>query len=249
MKITGNTVLITGAGTGVGLEMAKLLSRAGNAVIMVARNEERLVREAANLKNAVPIVCDITDEKALRSLVLRVKSEFKDLNVILLNAGLAISYALLGPEDAFEHSKLEMTTNYHSAVYLTQEFESVLADKPEAAMIITTSGVALAPDLHHPTYSVTKAALHSLILSLRQMLVRKKSSIKVFELMLPLVDTPFSKAIISDDKMPAAEAAALILDGLARDEYEMHIGTTVALYEAFRRSPEEAMSAVNEMGH
>lgn len=245
MKTTGNTVLVTGAGTGIGLEMAKLLSRKGNTVIMVARNEERLKSEAAKLKNAVPIVSDLADEKALRSLVLRVKHEFKSLNTILLNAGVAKPYSLLGSENAFEIGKTEMVTNYHSAVYLTQEFESLLADKPEAAMIITMSGVVLAPDLNHPTYSATKAALHSLILSLRQMLVRKKSTIKVFELMLPLVDTPFAKAIQSDDKMSAAEAATHILEGLARDEYEMHLGVVARLYETFLHSPEEAMKAVN----
>ena len=247
MKTTGNTVLITGAGTGIGLEMAKLLSQTGNTVIMVARNEARLAEEAAQLAHAVPIACDLADEKALRSLVLRVKHEFPDLNVLLLNAGLALNYELLGRENAFENGKTEMTTNYHSAVYLTQEFESLLAAKAEAAMVLTTSGVVLAPDLNHPTYSATKAALHSLILSLRQMLVRKKSSIKVFELMLPLVDTPFSQGIHSDKKMPAAEAAARILAGLAHDEYEMHIGAVASLYETFLQSPEEAMKAVNAM--
>ena len=245
MKTTENTVLVTGAGTGMGLEMAKLLSQAGNTVIMVARNEERLTKEAAQLKNAFPIACDLADEQALRSLVLRVRHEFKDLNVILLNAGMATNYALLGPENAFEHGKAEMTTNYHSAVYLTQEFESLLADKPEAAMILTTSGVVLAPDMNHPTYSATKAALHSLILSLRQMLVRKKSSIKVFELMMPLVDTPFAKGIKADNKMSPAEAAAHMMQGLAKDEYEMHIGITADLYATFLRSPEEAMRVVN----
>ena len=247
MKTIGNTVLITGAGTGLGLEMARRLSQKGNAVVMVARNEQRLAEEAAQLPHAVPIACDLADEKALRRLVLRVKYEFPDLNVLLLNAGLAISYSLLGPEDAFENSKAEMITNYHSAVYLTQEFESLLAAKPEAAMILTTSGVVLAPDLNHPTYSATKAALHSLILSLRQMLVRKKSSIKVFELMLPLVDTPFAQAIQSDDKMPAAEAAARILTGLEQDDYEMHIGAVAGLYNTFLKSPAEAMRVLNAL--
>ena len=143
--------------------MVRLLSQKGNTVVMVARNEQRLAEEAAQLPHAVPITCDLADEKALRRLVLRVKHEFPDLNVLLLNAGLAINYSLLDREDAFENSKAELITNYHSAVYLTQEFESLLAAKPAAAMILTTSGGVLAPDLNHPTYSATKAALHSLI--------------------------------------------------------------------------------------
>lgn len=247
MKTTGNTILITGGGTGIGLEAARLLSHKGNTVIMVARNEERLKHEADQLPNAVPIVCDIADPTALRSLVLRVQHDHKDLNMILLNAGVAVHYDLLGPDDAYETSRQEMLTNYHSAVYLTQAFEPLLADKPAAAMLITTSGVALVPDLMHPTYSATKAALHSLVFSLRQVLETKKSSIKVFEIMLPLVDTEFAKAVSSTNKMASAEAAAHIVDGLERDTYEMHIGSVADLYETYLKSPQKAMKVVNAM--
>src|SRR3712207_9404675 len=77
------------------------------------------------------------------------------------------SYQLFGDEDMFEHASEEMATNYLSAVRLTQLFEPLLRDKPNAAMIITTSGVALVRDVQNPTYSATKAALHSLVLAMR----------------------------------------------------------------------------------
>ncbi|WP_354299449.1 SDR family NAD(P)-dependent oxidoreductase [Pedobacter sp. UYP1] len=83
---------------------------------------------------------------------------------------------------------------------MTHELAPVLAAHPESAMVITTSAVAFVPDLMHPTYSAIKAALHSYILGLRLVLERSQSSIKIFELMAPLVDTPFSKAVKADYK-------------------------------------------------
>ncbi|WP_375419257.1 SDR family oxidoreductase [uncultured Hymenobacter sp.] len=247
MKTTGNTILITGGGTGVGLAAGKLFSEKGNHVILVARNAERLAREAAKLPNTTAIACDLADEQDVRRLVRRVKQEHGDLNVLLLNAGVANHYPLFGGEDAFAHSKQEMITNYHSAVLLTQELEPLLREKSEAAIIITTSGVALVPDLMHPTYSATKAALHSLTLAMRLVLERKRSRIKVFELLLPLVDTPFAQAIQSPDKMPAAEVAAAIVAGLEKDEFEMHLGPVAGLYELYLQSPQKALLAINEM--
>jgi len=247
MKTTGNTILITGGGTGVGLESAKLFSKAGNKVIMVARNKERLESEAAKLENATAIVCDLSIEEDMRNLVIRLKDDFKDLNMILLNAGLANHYGLFETPDAFNYSKQEMITNFHSAVFLTHELEPLLAEKTDAAMLITTSGVALAPDLMHPTYSATKAALHSYTQGIRLALERKGSTIKVFEMMLPLVDTPFASAIKSDDKAQPRDVAAAIVDGLQKDVYEMHIGIVQKLYETYLNSPHEALLAINAL--
>jgi uncharacterized oxidoreductase len=173
MKISGNTILITGAGTGVGLEAAKQLSKNGNTIIMVARNSERLKKEADKLQNAYAVPCDLSNTEDLSRLVAHLKENYKDLNMILLNAGIAKNYSLFDEVNAYKTSIEEMTTNYHSAVYLTQELESILSQKDDAAIIITTSGVVFAPDLLHPTYSATKAALHSYILSMRLVLERK----------------------------------------------------------------------------
>lgn len=245
MDITGNTILITGAATGIGLEAAKLFDQHGNRLIMVARNEDRLEREAARLKDAHTFACDISDADQVGRLVDYVRSEHGEINMIFLNAGVTNNYQLFGDEDMFEHASEEMATNYLSAVRLTQLFEPLLRDKPNAAIIITTSGVALVRDVQNPTYSATKAALHSLVLAMRLVLQKTGSDIKVFELMAPLVDTPFSRDVNSDAKVPPAEVADALLTNLEQDVLEMHVGITADMYQTYLKSLEQALRGLN----
>lgn len=245
MKISKNTILITGAGTGMGLEAAKQFDAIGNKIIMVARNEERLKKEAAKLKNASILVCDLSIAEDWKRLVKTVAEKYPDLNMVFLNAGIATNYQLFGHNDSYDISKDEMVTNYNSAVMLTQALQPLLTKNDNAAFIITTSGVAFVPDVQHPTYSATKAALHSYTLSLRLVLEQKKSHIKVFELMAPLVDTPFSKGIDSDQKMSSSKVIETMLIKLEADEHEMHIGMTQDIFEMNKSSTQEALHYVN----
>lgn len=247
MKTTNNTILITGGGTGMGLEAAKQFSNLGNKVIMVARNHKRLSDEAAKIPNAVAIACDLSDEGDMRRLISTLKNEHPDLNMIFLNAGIATNYSLLDGSNAYEISKNEMLTNFNSAVLLTHELEPILALHPESAMILTTSAVAFVPDLMHPTYSATKAAMHSYILGLRLVLERKFSSTKIFELMAPLVDTGFSKAVKSDHKMPASHVISELISGIESDEYELHVGITKEVFERSQKSTQDTLKFLNSV--
>jgi Short-chain dehydrogenase involved in D-alanine esterification of lipoteichoic acid and wall teichoic acid (D-alanine transfer protein) len=173
MILQNNTILITGAGTGMGLAAAKWFAGQGNKVILVARNEERLKAIATELPNSSYIACDLSERKQLETLVKTVINDYPELNMVFLNAGIAKSYSLLDHSNVYEDSIGEMVTNFHSAVYLTHQLEPLLAGKSQAAFILTTSGVAFVPDLLHPTYSATKAALHNYILGLRLVLDEK----------------------------------------------------------------------------
>ena len=246
MNFKESTVLITGAGTGMGLEAAKWFSAQGSRVVMVARNEARLKEEATKLKNAYYIACDLSQADQLYSLVEIIRLNFRDLNVVFLNAGVAKNYALLDNSQAYEASMNEMLTNFHPAVYLTHRLAPLLELKEDAAFIITTTGVAFAPDLSHPTYSATKAALHNYILGLRLVLQRKKSSIKLYELMAPLVDSPFSKAVQSDLKVSASSVIERLIIGIENHEYEIRPGLSEEIYQTYLRSPEEALLMVNQ---
>jgi uncharacterized oxidoreductase len=245
--MTGKTVLVTGAGTGMGLEAAKQLTALGNRVIMVARNKARLEAEAANLQNASPFACDISEESQVAGLVDYVQQHHPELDMLLLNAGITHTYNLFGAQDAYQHAAMEVATNYLSTVRLTHMFEPLLADKTEPAFIITTSGAALVPDISNPTYGATKAALHSYVQSMRLTLQRRQSPIKVFEILAPLVDSPFAAAVNAPGKLPPAQVVAEVLEALRSDVLEIRPGPAEQLYQLFLQSPEQALEAINAM--
>lgn len=220
MDTTGNTVLITGAGTGIG-------------------------PEAAPLEDARTFACDISDAGQAGRLLDYPRGEHPGINVALLDAGVTNTYKLFGDEDMFGYASEEMAVNYLSAVRLAQLFEPLLRDEPSAATIVTTSGVAPVPDVQNPTYSATEAALHSLVLAERFVLQKAGSDIKVFEVMAPPVDTPFSKDVHSDAKVPPGEVADALLADLEHDVLEMHVGITADMYQTYLESPEQALRAVN----
>ncbi len=253
MRMVGRKVLITGAGTGMGLEAAKRFTDQGSRVIMVARHGTRLRNEAERLPGAVAHPCDITDAEQVARLLSFVSSEHSDLDTVLLNAAVTHTYRLFDTEDAYAHAEVEMRTNYLSAIRLINGLVPLLhqqaarkqTDPADPALIVTTSGVAFAPDITNPTYSATKAALHSLVQSVRLQLERDGSPIKVFEFMAPLVDSPFSAGVVSDRKMPATDAVAALFDGMEREELELHVGMTADVHQALRRSSDAAVRAVN----
>jgi len=244
MKTSENTILITGAASGIGLEIARLFSQHNNKLIMVDRSNEQLEAEAAKLDNSVAITADLANDDDLSKLIQNLKMDHPKLNVAILNAAAAYPYSLFTTKFDLEFAKSEINTNYIANVRLSHALEPLLSTQKEAALVITTSGLAYVPNLDYPTYSVTKAALHSFVLGSRLQLERNGSKIKVFELMPPLVDTPLAKAL-NVPKITAAEVASAFLDKFAKDELEIRVGDTEKIYQLYLKSPEEALMAVN----
>jgi uncharacterized oxidoreductase len=244
MKTSGNTILITGAASGIGLEIAKIFSQKNNKVIMADRSIEQLKIEAAKLENAVAIAVDLTDENEINKLIQTIKLNYSELNIAILNAGAANDYSLYSTEYDLEYAKSEINTNYLANVRLTHALEPLLSTKADAAFVVTTSGLAFVPNLNYPTYSVTKAALHSFALASRLALKRKGSTIKFFDLMPPLTETPLAKGLDAP-KITAAEVAAWFIASFEKDELEIHVGDTEKIYQLFLKSPEDALMAVN----
>lgn len=243
MNISNKTVLITGGGSGIGLAIAKTLSEQGNRVIIVGRNEAKLQQAAAQLPGITALAADINNEADLTRLVQRVQAGFSDLSLLINNAGQASAYQLTAGAGAFANASAEISTNYLAMIHLTELLLPVLSAQPEAAVVNVSSILAYAPSAAVPTYSASKAAVHSYTQALRHTL--KGSTVSVFELMPPLVDTEFSAEIGGANGISPQQVADELLAGLSNDEYEIRVGQTAGFYEFQRASPAEAFASLN----
>lgn len=246
MNINNKTILITGGGSGIGYETAKLLSEQGNKVIIVGRTAAKLESAAATLTNTIPIACDINDERQVKALLSTVSQHYPELSILINNAGKAFAYTHSETADAYAKAKEEMETNYFSLIRLTEQLLPILKKQPEAAIVNVSSIVAFAPSAILPTYSDSKAALHSYTQALRYTL-SSETNIKVFELMPPMVNTSFAKEIGGEQHgIPAGDVASALIEGLEQNTYEIYVGKTAAFRDFFFASPLEAVNMINQ---
>ncbi|WP_421943796.1 SDR family oxidoreductase [Pedobacter sp.] len=244
MKTSQNTVLVIGGTAGIGLEIVKQLTALNNHVIVTGRNVARLESALIGLKNVTAIPFDVSKADEVDELVERISKNFPNLNMVINNAGRAIVYNLADENhDAFANAEDEMLTNYLSIVKLNQKLLPILKEQAEAAIVNVSSVVAYVPGITLPTYAASKAALHSYTTSLRLSL--EHTSVKVFELMPPLVDTEFSKEIGGHNGIKPSVVADEFIEALAKDDYEIRVGDTAKIYELFRQSPTDALNIMN----
>lgn len=243
MKTTNNTVLIIGGSAGIGLEIAKAFSERNNHVIITGRDNQRLQKAAKQLDNVTAIVSDITDADQVDQLVARLNNDFPNLNLVINNAGKAFVYDLSEEKGSFLKAEQEIFTNYLSIIRLNEKLLPLLQQQPESAIVNVSSIAAFAAYHKLGTYGASKAALHSYTQSLRISL--QNSSVKVFELMPPLVDTEFSVEIGGHNGISPKVVADELLQSLETNNYEIHVGGTAQFYQLFHSSPAEALVAMN----
>ncbi len=246
MKTSKNTILVTGGGSGIGFEIAKLFSQNDNYVIITGRSEERLLKAASKLENVTAIQADITNEDDVNRLAAKIAKDFPNLNVLINNAGSAHYYDVLSPNiDAFTKASDEINTNYLSIVRLTEKLLPVLNSQSEAAIANVSSIVAFVPSKTLISYSASKAALHSYTQSLRIALERSSSPTQVYEVMPPLVNTEFSKEIGGENGISPEVVAQDLFNAFKENHFEIHVGQTEDIYQLSLSSPKDALLAMN----
>ncbi|MEO3408500.1 SDR family NAD(P)-dependent oxidoreductase [Mucilaginibacter sp. CAU 1740] len=242
MKTTNNTVLITGGGSGIGLETARKFAAHGNKVVITGRNIEKLNAAASGLDNVSVFQCDVTVESDLDALVEHLELNFPELNILINNAGNAYNYSLAENSNAYDGAKKEIEVNYLAPLRLTEKLTPFLKTKEHAAVINITSVVAIIPWAVMPTYSASKAASQAYTRLLRLSLA--KSPVKVFEVLPPLTDTEFAKNIPVNKIHPSVIADAII-EGLSSDRYDIRIGFSEHFFNLNKESSEKAFNAFN----
>jgi uncharacterized oxidoreductase len=184
MKLSNNTILITGGGSGIGLALAEELLQRGNQVIVAGRSAEKL--SGAAKKGLKTHSVDMANAESVASLGLHLIAEFPKLNAVIHSAGMMKNENL---KTGLQANAREDTiaTNVLGPMRLDSALIPHLLQQPAATIIHVTSGLAFAPLAMTPAYSASKAAIHSYTQSLRYQL--RDTNVQVMELAPPYVAT------------------------------------------------------------
>lgn len=203
MKSTGNTVLITGGTSGIGYGLARRLHDAGNTVIVAGRRRALLDEITARHDGIASVVLDVSDPDSISEAVAAVTSSHPALNVLINNAGIMVPENVTDPS-GLEIAENHVTTNLLGTIRSTYAFLPHLLTQDDAAVLNVTSALAFVPFPTTPTYSATKAALHSFTTSLRAQL--SDTSVHVVEVVPPGVQTELMPGQEKDETaMPLEE--------------------------------------------
>jgi uncharacterized oxidoreductase len=248
MKTSGNTILITGGATGIGLALAEAFLQAGNEVLVCGRRAEKLEQARLLLPALHTLQCDVADAEKRQALFDWATSQFPSLNVLVNNAGIQQQIDLRAGADSLLNVEDEIEINLTAPIHLSALFIPQLARQAEAAIINISSGLGFVPLAFMPVYCATKAALHSFSLSMRRQL--RDTPVKVFEIIPPTTDTELDRGARSrreqaDRGIPPGEVAQATLQALAADEYELAVGRAQGLRMAARNEPEQFFERMN----
>jgi uncharacterized oxidoreductase len=248
MKLSGNIILITGGGTGIGFALAESFLAAGSEVIICGRRKDRLAEAKEKLPALKIIRADVTDDKDRKSLVEWVSSNFGNFNVLVNNAGIQRDIDLKKGIKELLSGESEIKINLEAPIVLTAMFMPLLMKARDPVIINVSSGLGFVPAAGMPVYCATKSAIHSFSMSLRYQL--HEIGIKVFELIPPGVDSELNaqgraKRKYSSTGIQPAEFAAAVIKGLYNDEEEIGYSYTENFKNASRQELDERFLAMN----
>lgn len=185
MKLHGNTILVTGGGSGIGEALAHRFHDIGNKVIVAGRRRDALERAITGRPNMSALPIDVDSAEGVTDFVRQVVAEHPELNVLINNAGI-MRYEDIASQRDLADAEATVNTNFLGPIRLIDALVDHLAARPDAAIVNVTSGLAFVPLVATATYSATKAALHSYTVSLREAL---RGKVEVIELVPPAVRT------------------------------------------------------------
>ncbi|MDL5199076.1 SDR family NAD(P)-dependent oxidoreductase [Streptomyces sp. ALI-76-A] len=211
MKMTGNTILITGGTSGIGLGLALRLHEAGNKVIVAGRRKELLDEITAEHPGIDALVLDVADPDSIARARETVAASHPDLNVLVNNAGIMLRENLLDPS-GLQVAEDQIMINLLGTIRMTYAVLPLLVGKDDAAVMNVTSSLAFVPFPITPTYNATKAALHSFSESLRVQLAGADAGVQVIEVIPPGVRTTLLDQQDDEQSMPLDDFLTETLD-------------------------------------
>ncbi len=205
MQMTGNTVLITGGGSGIGRGLAEKFHALGNQVIITGRNAAKLDAVVAANPGMVALTLDMDDAGAIDAFAALVVADYPALNAVINNAGVMIPEKMADAPGNLADAEATIITNFLGPIRLTSALLPHLLAQVKATVMTVSSGLAFVPLASTPAYSATKAGIHSWSMAIREQL--KDTSVEVIELAPPYVQTELLGEFQATDPnaMPLAE--------------------------------------------
>ncbi len=241
MKLSGNTVLITGGSSGIGLELADAFVTHGNTVLITGTDPTHLDAARNRLPSVRTFQSDVADPDAimqLREIVLR---DFAKLNVLINNAGIMQMIDFRAGDIDDRRIQREIGINFTGPIRMIGAFLPHLVTRERAAIVKVTSGLAFIPLPVAPVYCATKAGMHSFTESLRVQL--RGTNVAVFEVAPPITVTHLYGAAGSIERLGLPKAmepravAERVLSGMGKDRSEIRPGLSNALKLMSRIAP------------
>ena len=241
MELKNSTILITGGGSGIGLELVKQLTAHGAAAIIITgRDNKRLEQAKAQYPNVHTFQSDVSDPAAIAQLYEKIVGQFPQVNVLINNAGIMRDLDLPTTQMGISDVTAEIDINLSGVIRMNQQFLPHLLSKPSSAIINVSSGLAFVPFPASPVYSAAKAGLHAYTRVLRLQL--KGSPVKVFELAPPSTETPlldeFAGLTDSSQNMAVDKMVSIAIKGILNDTVEIKPGLSSVLKVMSRLAPE-----------
>jgi uncharacterized oxidoreductase len=219
MKLTDNTILVTGGGSGIGRGLAEAFHALGNQVIIAGRRQNVMDKTTEANPGMASLVLDIENPAAIEAFATQITSQHPALNVLINNAGILRPEDLTAQQPDLRDAEAMVTTNLLGPIRLTAALLPHLKKQPRATILNVSSGLGFVPLPLAPTYSATKAALHSYTQSLRFQL--RDTPVQVVEIIPPYVQTELGGSHQAADPraMPLAEYIAETIQ-ILRDQPE-----------------------------
>ncbi|GFH39892.1 SDR family oxidoreductase [Lactococcus insecticola] len=188
MKLTNNTILITGGTSGIGLAFAQKFLALGNTVIVTGRSQAKIDAAISENPGLYGIAADVSDAADVARLAQKVLSDFPNLNVVMNSAGIMRTYDLFDDDLKATDLLAEIDTNLNGTILVSQTFLKHLTAQPESLLVNVSSGLANVSSAPNPIYSATKAGVHMFTDAVReQVIYQGYTNLQVTELVPPLV--------------------------------------------------------------
>ena len=226
MKLTGNTIFITGGGSGIGRGLAEALHKRGNQVIISGRRAERLQATINANPGMRAVSLDINNPADVQAVAARLIADYPELNVLINNAGVMYPDGAQGPVDD-DLMRATVDTNLLGPIRMTSALIEHLKTRDDAVVANVTSVLGFVPLAIAAVYSATKAALHSYTLSQRYLL--RDSKVSFIEIAPPWVRTELLNSTEEERAMPLDTFIEGAIEQLGTNADEILVGPAVSM--------------------